>query len=256
MLNKVEDSFIEEAKKAAKQAGGYLTADLFDQFRDKKKTVAWDTYSRKNKITFRDFLKIAKIPSKDEYKLNKTKIQIIQNFKLLNITYGYIDKKSYEEQKYTPSWEYISDRFGIEKMACIAEVKLKNKYIDIDTMISDLKISIKELGYIPTRQQYDELKLKPSIKSLKSKNLSWRNAMIQAEYNSTRVGDKICQYDRCYVQFEASEKLFCDTCEKKVKSEINKLIDSMSLKDAQSLLRELINEGNVDHKLLDEIRKR
>ncbi|MHB0943318.1 hypothetical protein ACYCSU_16845 [Paenibacillus sp. ALE1] len=252
----LENKYIAEAKLAAKEAGGYLTVELFDLYRDKEKTTTWDTYNRKAKTNFKDFLKKAGIPTKEEYLLEKNRIKAISNFKLLNVLNGYVDKMDYEAGNFEPVWDYISDRFGIEKICKAAEVNLKNKYTSVESMIVDLKNSIKKIGYIPTKVEYDSLKLKPSSSAMNNKGLSWTEAMKKAEFSPKKVGEKVCEYERCYSQFPFIEgKKFCITCENKIKNEILNKIELMNTKDLKDVTKVLVLEGN-NHNLLDKLRKK
>ncbi|MEC4565419.1 hypothetical protein L8C07_05630 [Paenibacillus sp. CMAA1739] len=253
----MDNDIVVQARLAAEKAGGYLTTELFDKYRDKDKTVTWDTYNRKHKIGFKEFLKIANIPSKDEFQLKENRTKAISNLKLLNVTQGYIDKQGYEKEGFSPSWDYISEHFGIENLAEVAKVNLKNRYLNIDSMISDLKQTIKRLGYIPTRKQYGDLKLKPSLSTIANNNMTWEVAMAKAEFNAkgAKTHDKVCNNERCYTQFTpVNDELFCDSCYKQIREEVIKKIQNYSLSDVRKMAIDLVLFGN-SHQKLDEYRR-
>ncbi|MGR6760358.1 hypothetical protein ACU1JV_00750 [Paenibacillus sp. T2-29] len=250
------DHFIQEAKVAAEKAGGFLTVELFDQFRDKKTTVTWDTFNRKTKIGFKDFLKLANIYSKDEYILVKNKKKAISNFKLINLKNGSVNRRSYEEKDYEPKWDYISEHFGIDKIAVEAGVRISGQYLNENDILMALKNTIKEIGYIPSKTDYIKLKLKPSEKSLRSKGLNWDQAMRKSKFRPEghATKDLICNMEDCFNQFTPSEEgnVFCDSCYKKVRSGLIQKIENIrNIDELRKITKKLIWFGNNHVEIFD-----
>ncbi|MGG1650501.1 hypothetical protein ABHN03_25445 [Paenibacillus sp. NRS-1775] len=262
MLNKanIDKQFVQEALLAAEKAGGYLTTDLFDQYRDKTKTVSWDTFNRKNKISFKVFLKEVGILNKDEYMLKQNKIKAISNFKLLNLKNGSVDKIKYDGNQFKPSWDYISEHYGIEKIAAEAQVIITGQYLSEQDLLSTLKNSIKNIGYIPSRLNYINLKLKPSEKSMKTKGLTWDQSMRKANFKpeGIKTNDLICKMDNCFNQFTPNNEndILCDSCFKKMRSKLVTQIESMSkIDDVREITKKLIWFGS-DQKLVFDLYKK
>ncbi|MET3209745.1 UNVERIFIED_CONTAM: hypothetical protein ABIC26_002692 [Paenibacillus sp. PvR008] len=257
----IDKQFVHEARLASEKAGGYLTVDLFDQFRDKTKTVTWDTFNRKNKINFKEFLKIAGIPSKDEYVLKQNRIKAISNFKIINLRNGSVDKSQYILNELKPSWEYISEQFGIEKIAFEAQVNLTGLYITEEDLFKSLKASIKKLGYIPNKSEYTKNKIKPSEKSMKTKGYTWDQTMRKAGFKieGVKTNDKICIMENCYNQFMPSNEndILCDSCFKKIRAGLINQIESINkINDLKEITKKLIWFGNNHKQILQLYRNR
>ncbi|MGM1044818.1 MAG: hypothetical protein ACQEXX_01590 [Bacillota bacterium] len=253
---KLDKDLKKSIKSIAEVCGGYLTTSLYDENRGD--LPSWDTIRTKYKITFSDLLVELQIKTKEEYLIQKNKVKVISNMKLLNLEHGHVSKKIYDDSKMLPSTDYITRHYGWNDIAKEANVKLaQGQYIDLEDMIKQLKGSIKKLGYIPSSTEYKDLLLKPSQDSLSTQGITWTEAMKKAGYKpygkAVNVKDIICSNDDCYRQFtpkDAGEK-YCDPCFKQLRSVIIKELKHMNSTKLEEICTKLIYLGNSQKNILD-----
>lgn len=253
MLNKELALKIQEV---AKSSGGYLTVKLYDKNRGD--LPSWEYIRTKYNISFKEMLKILNICSKEEYLFRKNRIRAIGNFKLINLEYGFVSKKIYDGLKYSPSSDYISTHFGWTDIAKEAGVRLdRGKYTGIEEVISDLKKSIKTLGYIPTSTEYKKMSIKPTQDILSSWGVTWSEAMKKAGYKpygkSISVHDRVCSSDDCFRQFtpNADQRLLCSQCYKQCRAKLAKSIENMNRTRLEEVCKKLIFNGNTEKNILE-----
>ncbi|OMD66775.1 hypothetical protein [Paenibacillus odorifer] len=253
----LDKEFIEDIKNVSMKAGGYLTTSLYDKNRGS--LPAWETIKKKfNNIEFSELLIKCGVFSKEEFLKKTNRIKAISNFRIINLENGYVSKVLYDSFKFSPSSEYISKHYGWTEIAKEAEVKLANsQYLSIDDMISELKVNIKKLKYIPTSSEYDSLGIKPSQKSFTAKGLQWSQAMRKAGYKpygkSVTIKDKVCSNDSCYRQFTPTDdkEILCEPCYKELRAKLVKELDGMSSQKLKEVSTRLIFAGNSQTTVLD-----
>ncbi|WP_106768032.1 hypothetical protein [Paenibacillus faecalis] len=256
MNMKIDKDLKKNIKDVSEKCGGYLTTNLYDENRGT--LPSWDSIRSKYNINFSELLAELNIKSKDEYLMQRNKVKAISNFKLLNLEFGFVSKKIYDDSKLQPSSEYISKHYGWNEIAKEANVRLAHgQYIDLNDVIEQLKETIKKLGYIPTSTEYKELQLKPSQDSLAAKNITWTDAMKKAGYRpygkAVIVKDKVCFNEDCYRQFtpiDESEK-HCDPCYKHLRSILIKELKQMNKAKLEEVCTKLIYLGNSQKNILD-----
>lgn len=252
----VDKALAKKIKAIADSLGGYLTAALYDENRGD--LPSWDTLRSKYNITFKELLESLKILSKEEYLIRKNRIKAISNFKIINLEYGYVSKKLYDELKYSPSSDYISTHYGWVEIAKEAGAKLdRGQYTSIEELIAELKNSIKVLGYIPTSTEYRKMSIKPSQDSLSSWDITWTEAMKKAGYRpygkSVLVHDKVCDNDDCYRQFTPTEdqQILCNQCYKELRAKLAKSIKNMNRVRLEEVCQKLIYNGNTEKNIIE-----
>jgi hypothetical protein len=191
--------------------------------------------------------------AKNQTETNDTKIQIIKNLKLLALeNNGIVTQTLYKQNKLKPSTEYISKHYGWEEILREANVKPHVQLMSVDDLVDKLKIEIKKLGYIPTRDEYEKLNISPSVDSLSSKGITWGDAMKKAGYNTygkaVKVKDRICKDIDCFNQFTPEgEQKHCDVCYKKMRMNLIKKLEKLNNYDKlKDIIRKLVYGGNND----------
>lgn len=257
---KLDSELIKQIQTVSKDAGGYLTVDLYDKNRGD--LPSWDTLKKKlNNIDFGDLLKAAKVMSKEEYNFNKNRIKAISNFKIISLEHGYVSTALYDGMKLEPSSDYISKKYGWSKIAEEANVKLaNNQYASINEMIQELKNNIKKLGYIPTLNEYESLLIKPSRKSFATQNIQWSDAMSMAGYKTygkpVKVKDRVCMNDDCYKQFTPSNKdeVYCSNCFKDLRAKLIREVEELNVEELRDVAKKLIYSSTAQKVVLNALK--
>ncbi|QWU14344.1 hypothetical protein SAMN04487895_101646 [Paenibacillus sophorae] len=237
---KLDKVVIKKIQYAANQAGGYLTTMLYDKHRGD--LPSWEILKKNLNIEFSELLNLCEIDNKDEFLKKENRIKAISNFKIINLERGEVSKTLYDNYKpsLTPSSDYISKHYGWDEIAKVANVKLANsKYLSVDDAVRELKNTIKQLGYIPTSDEYKQNKLKPSRDALSTLGVSWTEAMKKAGYRpygtSVSVKDKVCAEHNCFRQFTPNDEseIYCDQCFKIYRQ---KIVDNIRNMDRHTLI--------------------
>ncbi len=240
---------IKSLKECAKKNDGYLTPELY-LVSNLNPPVKWIT---EQFGSFDNALKESNIFTQKEYEIQQSKIQIVKNFKLIAIeNNGIVTQVLYKKNECKPSVDYISKHFGWEEMIREANVKPHSQLMNIDDLLNKLKLEIKKLGYIPTRDEYEKLSISPSVDSLSTKGVPWTEAMRKVGYNTygkpVKVKDKICLEEGCYNQFTPiDDQTYCDNCYKDMRIKLMKKIDKLNSEQKhKDIIRKLTYGGNGD----------
>ncbi|MNK43725.1 hypothetical protein D3C87_624400 [compost metagenome] len=254
---KFDKEISESIKQVAEKCGGYLTTKLYNENRGN--LPSWETIKlRYDNISFADMLRLLNIKSKEEIEIHKNRIKVISNLKLINLEYGYVTKKLYDDLKMYPSTDYISNKYGWNEVCSESKVKLGNsQYTNESSLIEDLKQTIKKLGYIPTSTEYKEKRLKPSQDTLSTHQLSWSAAMKKAGYRpygkTVATKDRVCISDDCYRQFKQLNDgdVYCESCYKELRSRLAKELKGISKEKLELICTKLLYLGNSQKNLID-----
>ncbi|QSF43473.1 hypothetical protein [Paenibacillus tianjinensis] len=250
------DNKLKTKLKQLEEEYGYVNVELYDSKRGTEYPSS-TTIKKMYGLSLLDILKDQKIKSKDEYLIIKNRPVSISNMKLLYLEHGEISKSLYSEAKLLPSSEYITKHYGWENIAKEANVKLANaQYNSKEDVIKELKIIIKELGYIPTSKEYESLRLKPSQETLRKYGFTFSEAMRKSGYRtynkSVTIKDKVCSNKDCYRQFTPTEdEIYCEPCFKELRSRLIKEIEGMSPQRLKEICQRLIYAGNKQNTILD-----
>ena len=249
------DKKLEGKLKELEQQLGYLNVDLYDKHRGEYPSS--DTIKKVYGSTLKNMLDSLKIKSKEEYLVEKNRPTAIGNMKLLYLEHGEVSKALYDKAKMLPSSEYITKKYGWDEIAKEANVKLANAQYTSDTfLLNDLKLSIKELGYIPTSKEYETLKIKPSLEILRKHGYTFVNAMRKCGYRTynkpVKVKDKICNNKDCFKQFTPhDDELYCESCYKDMRARIVKELDKMGQQRLKEICASLIYATTKQKAIID-----
>ncbi len=174
---------------------------------------------------------------------------------------GIVTQLMYEKDNLTPSIRLINKHFGWAKLLKELGIKSNTQFLDEDQLLKELKISIKKLGYIPTRTEYEGLLIKPTVKVLSSRNITWAGGMRKVGFKpygkSISIKDLICADENCYGQFTPYEnhEKYCVNCYKSMRARVIKGLDrSNELTKIKEYTKKLIYNGNSD-KIIEEMFK-
>lgn len=255
-----EKEIINFLVQAANQNDGWLTTDLYDKTR--KKEHPSSGWISKHFGSFQEGLSKAKILNKYQHDISTGKIEAIKNIKLLSLENGGIVTQSmYEKNNLNPSIRFINKHFGWAKLLKELGIKSNTQFLDEEQLLKELKISIKKLGYVPTRTEYEELLIKPTVKVLSSRNITWSEGMRRVGFKPygkpVDIKDLVCVNEGCYNQFAPTEDhdRYCTSCYKSMRSRIIKGIDKTNnLEKIKEFTKKLIYNGNSD-KIIEEMFK-
>jgi len=252
LINKKLESKLKELERSH----GYLNVELYDKYRGKEYPSS-ETIKKSYNQSLVEILKNLKIKNKEDYTIEKNRPVAISNMKLLFLEHGEISKSLYDRAKLLPSSEYITKKYGWEELAKEANVKLANsQYTSSGAVLSELRFRIKELGYIPTSKEYEQLKLKPSLEVLRKYRFTFVSAMRKCGFKTynkpVTVKDKICNSKNCFRQFTpVDDEIYCDECYKDLRSRLIKEIGNMNQQRLRDVCQKLIYTGNKQKTILD-----
>lgn len=252
----IDKDLISSKIKQLEEQFGYVNVELYDKNRGKELPSS-ETIKKKLGVSLIDIIKSLKIKSKEEYLIIKNRPIAISNLKILFLEHGEVSKTLYNENKLTPSSEYISKHYGWEEIVKEANVKLANaKYVSKEELIKELKSTIKTLGYVPTGREYESLRLKPTQEILRKHGYTWVDAMRKCGYRTyskpVMIKDQICINKDCYRQFTPlEEEIYCEQCFKELRSRLIKEIGNMNLQRLREVCQRLIYAGNKQRTVLD-----
>lgn len=99
---------------------------------------------------------------------------------------GYITATEYKDSGQLPAYWSIIKHFGSIKEAWIAAgipFKVTQKFVVKDSYINMLRNNFIQLGYIPTMNEYTEMKLSPSVLTLHNHGYKWKAAVEAAGFD-------------------------------------------------------------------------
>lgn len=152
-----------------------------------------------------------------------------------------ITKEIYKKSGLKPSVSYIDDHLGWSNVLKEAGVIQINSSTTEEELIQIMKNSIKAFGYIPTRQEYEQNNLKPSIETLSRRGIKWADAMQRAGFKTygkpAKVRDRICYNAGCFTQFtpKYEQHWFCIDCQKIITKRMINKINIMTAQDIEEL---------------------
>ncbi|MEK4006422.1 hypothetical protein [Paenibacillus sp. FSL H3-0333] len=247
---------IKKIQNIANNSGGYLTIDLFNENRGDLPT--WKTLKAKLRgIGFEEVLKNCDVLTQEEFGIKENRIKAISNMKLVNLEFGELTKTLYDSQKLVPNSSYITKNYGWEDLAKASNVRLANTYLTEEELIKQLKESIKDLGYIPTNDEYRGLNIKPTRSSIESMSLSWTQAMRKAGYKpygqAVKIKDKICAEHNCYRQFTPHDEseIYCDSCYKALRQRIINQLKNIDKNSLENICQRLILTSSNQKSILN-----
>jgi hypothetical protein len=253
---KLDQELIYKIQNIAKVSGGYLTIDLYNL--NRKDLPSWKTLkARLDGIEFNDLLKKCDSLTQEEFLKKNHRIKAISNMKLLGLEFGEISKTLYDSQKLVPNSSYITKNYGWEDIAKVANVRLTNGFLSEDELVKQLKETIKELGYVPTNDEYRTLNLKPTRSSLETMKLSWTVAMRKAGYKpygqAVKVKDKICTEHNCYRQFSPNDEseIYCESCYKLIRQKLVRQLKTYDKNALESICQKLIYTSSSQKNILN-----
>lgn len=173
-----------------------------------------------------------------KYTEQEAKKIILRNLKALSIeNNGTVTPEIYKSSNLKPSYSYIKEHFGWTNILREANINPHPSMLTANELISLLKNSIKELGYIPTRDEYEKLRIKPNVDTFKNRDMTWAEAMQKAGYTTygkaVKVKDRVCNNGDCFSQFtpEYEQHWYCEDCQKDIRGKFITKLNSMKSAD-------------------------